>query len=289
MARYTKTGTFTSIEAIDAQLTLISKAIDDTLSRKRDVPNQMEGPLDINNNRVINAAKPFLPSDVATKAYVDSLAIVGTVPLSKSKDLVIDYGAKGDATYTYNADGSMSVIGTDDTQALLNAMADFASGGLRSLTVPQGNFFIDSSQIDTPTGTTIIGEGSAATKFLFSTTNPNLNLFVGFYQGARVSNLHFEGIGFVGSKVDNNSVGGTCIFTFGTEGVTGSDLACEGSKGLLWLGNDNVEGLRLFGTSDVFLSDLRVKDCKLFSVYVRGNENPNAAALAVNDIMRDLR
>lgn len=199
-------------------------------------------------------------------------------------DLVADYGAKGDATYQYEVSGVVTVLsGTDDTQALLDAMSDFASGTIGALTVPDGNFWIDSSQIDTPTGTTIIGAGSEATKFIMSTTTPNLNLFVGFYQGSRVSNLSFSGLGFIGSKVDDNTIGGTCLFTFGATNVYANDLACEGSKGLAWLGEDNVVGGHLFGTKDVFMSNLRVTDCKLFSVYVRGNETPDGSALAIND------
>ena len=200
------------------------------------------------------------------------------------KDLATDYGARGNAVYQYETSGVVTVLsGNDDTQALLDAMADFASGAISALTAPDGNFWIDSSQIDCPIGMSLICAGSSATKFIMSTTNTSLNLFVGFYNGARVSNLHFSGFTVIGSKVDDNTVGGTGIFTFGTKGVTGGDLKSEGSKGLIWLGEDNVDGLKLFGTSDVFLSKLRVDDCKLFSVYVRGNETPNAAALPAND------
>ena len=65
MARYTKTGTPNTIGQLNAELDLIAIAIDDTFSRKGDVPNQLETTLDLNNNRIINVPKPTLSTDVA--------------------------------------------------------------------------------------------------------------------------------------------------------------------------------------------------------------------------------
>jgi lysophospholipase L1-like esterase len=65
MARYTKTGTPNTIGQINAELDLIAVAIDDTLSRVGDTPNQLEATLDVNSNRIINLPAPLSPTDAA--------------------------------------------------------------------------------------------------------------------------------------------------------------------------------------------------------------------------------
>lgn len=57
MARYTK-QTVTSLAGINSELTKIQTAIQDTLSRKVDTPNQMESTFDANSNRIINLPEP---------------------------------------------------------------------------------------------------------------------------------------------------------------------------------------------------------------------------------------
>ena len=64
MARYTKTGTPNTIGEVDAQFDLIAIAINDTLSRLGDTPNQMEGNLDMNSNRIFNIPAPVNPTDI---------------------------------------------------------------------------------------------------------------------------------------------------------------------------------------------------------------------------------
>ena len=58
MARYTKTGTPSTIGELNAQLDLIAVAINDTFSRVGDSPNQLESTLDVNSNRIINLPTP---------------------------------------------------------------------------------------------------------------------------------------------------------------------------------------------------------------------------------------
>ena len=65
MARYTKTGTPSTIGEVNAQLDLIALAIDDTYSRVGDSPNQLESTLDVNSNRIINLPAPTSPSEAA--------------------------------------------------------------------------------------------------------------------------------------------------------------------------------------------------------------------------------
>jgi hypothetical protein len=63
MARYTKTGTPSTIGEVNAQFDLIATAIDDTLSRVGDAPNQLETSLDMNSNRILNLPIPILDND----------------------------------------------------------------------------------------------------------------------------------------------------------------------------------------------------------------------------------
>jgi hypothetical protein len=59
MARYTKTGTPSTIGEVNAQFDLIATAIDDTLSRVGDTPNQLETSLDMNSNPILNLPTPL--------------------------------------------------------------------------------------------------------------------------------------------------------------------------------------------------------------------------------------
>jgi hypothetical protein len=63
MARYTKTGTPSTIGELNAQLDLIALAINDTFSRVGDSPNQLETSLDMNSNRLLNLPIPSLDND----------------------------------------------------------------------------------------------------------------------------------------------------------------------------------------------------------------------------------
>lgn len=65
MTRYIKGGDVSTTGGINAELEKIQTAIGDTLSRNGDVPNQMEDPLDMNNNNIINVPKPILSTDIA--------------------------------------------------------------------------------------------------------------------------------------------------------------------------------------------------------------------------------
>jgi hypothetical protein len=57
MARYTRQSVGT-LQGINNELSKIKTAIDDTLSRKGDVPNEMEAPIDMNSERILNLPFP---------------------------------------------------------------------------------------------------------------------------------------------------------------------------------------------------------------------------------------
>jgi len=65
MTRFVKGGDVSTIPAINTKLEEIETAINDTLSRKGDVPNQMEGLLDMNSNRIIGLPAPPTNLDAA--------------------------------------------------------------------------------------------------------------------------------------------------------------------------------------------------------------------------------
>lgn len=80
MARYTPPGSLNSILAINAELEKISEAFEDTVSRKNDSPNQLEGDLDLNGNSLLNLKSDpnnpdsiLLKKDVYTKEETDEL------------------------------------------------------------------------------------------------------------------------------------------------------------------------------------------------------------------------
>tara|TARA_R110000787_G_C13345544_1_gene438627 strand:+ start:340 stop:819 length:480 start_codon:yes stop_codon:yes gene_type:complete len=78
MTRYVKTGSVSTIPMINTELEKVEVAINSTLSRLGDEPNQMEADIDLNSNRIINSAPPISNSDLVTKAYVDSRTIAGS-------------------------------------------------------------------------------------------------------------------------------------------------------------------------------------------------------------------
>jgi len=65
MTRFVKGGDVSTIPAINTKLEEIEVAINDTLSRKGDVPNQLETDVDLNNYRILNVPKPVTSTDVA--------------------------------------------------------------------------------------------------------------------------------------------------------------------------------------------------------------------------------
>jgi hypothetical protein len=99
MARYTKTGTPSTIGEVNAQFDLIATAIGDTLSRVGDAPNQLETTLDANSNRILNLPAPLNPSEPArlqdlslTPVPLVDASVSASVSIMKVTDFAIgDY------------------------------------------------------------------------------------------------------------------------------------------------------------------------------------------------------
>lgn len=80
MTRFVKGGDVSTIPAINTKLEEIETAINDTLSRKGDVPNQMEGLLDMNANRIIGLPVPTNNLDAARLQDVQDIINTQTFP-----------------------------------------------------------------------------------------------------------------------------------------------------------------------------------------------------------------
>lgn len=102
MARYIKTGSPSTIGAIDAELDKIQVAIADTLSRKGDTPNQMEGVVDMNNEQMYNLPFPSSETGPLRKKDVNfSQSVDAGIPPTYFN--VVSYGAIGDGATPCNA------------------------------------------------------------------------------------------------------------------------------------------------------------------------------------------
>lgn len=119
MARYTPPGSLNSILAVNAELEKISEAFEDTVSRKNDSPNQMEGDLDLNGNSLLNVqSDPSNPGslvtrgEVYTEEEVDSLLATS---LQDSKDYTDVREANIRADFSEGITGATVVVYPDIT------------------------------------------------------------------------------------------------------------------------------------------------------------------------------
>lgn len=81
MARYTPSGSVGTVSAINSELEKVSVAVQDSLSRKGDSPNQMEAPLDMNSEQILNLPKAESPLSPVRKQELD-LALASFVNIS---------------------------------------------------------------------------------------------------------------------------------------------------------------------------------------------------------------
>lgn len=152
MARYTKQSV-TSLAGINSELTKIQTALTDTLSRKGDTPNQMEGTFDANNNRIINLPDPVEDHEPVTvssvQKYVDAATganiVSETQPTSGLRQGLRWYKPSDAVTYVYYIDEDGGQWIEEPVQSaegtLRTELADVAStvliGGQQAQTVGQ--------------------------------------------------------------------------------------------------------------------------------------------------------
>ena len=137
MARYTKTGTPSTIGEVNAQFDLIATAIGDTFSRVGDTPNQLETTLDANSNRILNLPAPvnlaeplrlqdlsLLATALTNASIVDNIAIMKATSLAVGDYVVCKRYYSGEALVEgliYEIQASAAVDGYGD-HALANGL-----------------------------------------------------------------------------------------------------------------------------------------------------------------------
>ena len=95
MARYTRNEAST-VPQINTELEKIEAAIEDSLSRKGDAPNSMSGPLDMNNQRILNIPAPVDSTDPLRK--IDGEQYVTAAATSAAEALESEQNAAASAT-----------------------------------------------------------------------------------------------------------------------------------------------------------------------------------------------
>lgn len=98
------TDSFQAISRYNSNQALIEVALENTLSRDGTGPNELEAPLDMNSNRIINLPLPTSSTDAATKQYVDlqvNTILSGVIP--DSADYIgADNSVRADLTTDIN-------------------------------------------------------------------------------------------------------------------------------------------------------------------------------------------
>ena len=79
-----------TLAPVNAELEKIEDAIEDTLSRKGDTPNQMDDNLDMNSQRIINLSDPKSDNDAVNKSYVDNIVVDGMVSSLPASSVTYD-------------------------------------------------------------------------------------------------------------------------------------------------------------------------------------------------------
>lgn len=139
MARYTKQSV-TSLQGINSELTKLENAIRDSLSRKGDSPNQMEGTLDMNSNRIINLPEPVSESEAvrlqdlreAIEAITDLVCVqvsgdLGQVP--ETAGAFVDYGSVVNPALCFQDLGFLPSILNMETQVFDTTAASLDGSG----------------------------------------------------------------------------------------------------------------------------------------------------------------
>jgi hypothetical protein len=135
MTRYTKQSV-TSLAGINSELTKIQTALQDTLSRKSDVPNQMEGSLDMNSERILNLPDPISDHEPVTlgavQNFVDQAQGVNIVqeatPTAGLRQGVRWYKPSEATTYVYYCDGDSCQWVQEPVQSADGTLRDELAG-----------------------------------------------------------------------------------------------------------------------------------------------------------------
>lgn len=117
------TNDTTATASINANFQALKEAIDNTVSRDGTVPNYMDSVLDLNSNRIINAADPVDPLDVVNLKYVQETLgdLTQYVTAAQSAATAAQEKAQSAASSATSAASSMQAAQTASTQAIASA------------------------------------------------------------------------------------------------------------------------------------------------------------------------
>lgn len=155
MARYTK-QTVTSVAGMNAELTKIQSAIQDSLSRKGDTPNQMEATLDMNSNRIINLPEPVNLSEAVRlqdlKELMDGLTDLCCIQVSgdlgaivETPGIFVDYGSIDNPATCFQDLGFLPSVLNMNTEVYSVLFSELLPSGVLTLpfTYPVGTESLD--------------------------------------------------------------------------------------------------------------------------------------------------
>ena len=174
----------TAVQTINENSDKIEAAFANTLSRDGSTPNAMGASLDMNNNKIINAAYPELGGDVVNKDYVDDL-LGGLDP-----DLIVDLGNIDELVQT-----------AVDAAAAAEASAEEAASYVgAAVSAPKWTTARTITTTGDATGTSPAWDGS--TNLSFSLTIPAGSITAGkLAAGVAVSNLGYTPLNTAGGTL----------------------------------------------------------------------------------------
>jgi hypothetical protein len=185
MARYKTSGTKTSIGAINTELEKVAVSQEDFLSRVGEAPNQMEAPLDMNSNQLLNLPYPADPTSPIRLLDLDRGSLVEPV-IPPTYFNIKDYGAREEST------------GAENKVAIDLAITALSESGGGCLWIPRGTFLTTGSH-DIVDSMHIKGEGMFISKLKIPTGNASDTIFTKPDPETVITNLIISDIKLEGS------------------------------------------------------------------------------------------
>jgi hypothetical protein len=194
-----------ALAALNSNYAVLEAFSDTVLSRDGTTPNQMGADLDMNSNRILNLPQPTTVNEPLRLQDLQDFLGTGTIEIFLDKFNVLAYGATGNGL-------------TDDTNAILAAVAAVNANGGGTLFFPAGTYKI-SSPIVFRSFTRIQGEGPKISKILVANNancdvliSLNADLLIGTGSSGGVNYCVIQDISIDGNKANNSSGRGITIY-----------------------------------------------------------------------------
>jgi hypothetical protein len=241
-----------SATALNQNFAALVTAIDDTVSRQGLVPNEMDSPLDMNSNRIINLGEPVDDNDAARLTDVRNLIGTGTGDATKANTtlnnvLGVDFvnkvfqlrseaNANTARTLRLKLSETPSVLdwtGATFGDKLQNAINDVWAEGGGALFVPAGAYSV-STQITLRSKVSLVGAGKRATS-ITSTYNGDAFIIGDVTGGTKDLDISIGSMSIFHTAVNT--------YLFATQYVRGFrlfDFFSIGIDGFMKLGNSSL-------------------------------------------------